>query len=83
MGLPTPEDTDVDPDRLPTPGPGTSATPERAMADGSGEVSEERATPVDKGDGPEEDETDEDANTCISRRLRYAQLNRGRGRWNG
>ena len=95
-GLVTPEDTGIDPDRLPTPEeseepdqPETtdslgSAPPavERAMADGSGEPPEERATPADKGDGREENETDEDANTRLSRRLRYAQLNRGRGRWN-
>ena len=96
-GLVTPEDTGIDPDRLPTPEeseepdqPETTDSPgsappavERAMADGSGEPPEERATPANKGDGPEEDETDEDANTRLSRRLRYAQLNRGRGRWNG
>lgn len=77
---------DIDPDRLPTPEEPASAEianapgPRRAVANGGGEVSEERASPADEGEEGEGDETDEDANTRVSRRVGYAQLNRGRGR---
>ena len=89
MGLATREETDVDPDRLPTPEESASAEtanapgPRRAVANGGGEVSEERASPADEGEEGEGDETDEDGNKRLSRRVGYGQLNRGRGRWNG